>query len=309
MYNMNLNKLKNSSLLFTSALIWGVAFVFQSMGNDYMQPFTFSASRNFFGFLVLIPFIVAKRLKNKRTQNKIEFSKKVTIIGGIFCGLALTIASLFQQYGIKYTTVGKSGFITALYIIITPILGIFIKKKCPFAVWISAVCALFGMYLLCITDSFSISLGDALVFICAIFFSVHILFIDYFSPNTDGVTLSCIQFFVCFFISTILALIFDKPTLQQIYDGIIPVLYAGIMSSGVAYTLQIIGQKNFNPTAAAMILSLESVISALAGYFAYSCGFLTQDQSLTVIQIVGCVIIFGAVIFVQIPFDKIKLKR
>ena len=306
---MKLIKLKNSSLLFTAALIWGIAFVFQSMGNDYMQPFTFSASRNFFGFLVLIPFILLKNFNNTKSEKKFEFSKKATIIGGISCGLALTVASLFQQYGIKYTTVGKSGFITALYIIITPILGIFIKKKCPFSVWISAICALIGMYLLCVTESVGVSLGDVLVFICAIFFSVHILLIDYFSPKTDGVVLSCIQFFVCFVISTILALIFDKPTLQQITDGIIPVLYAGVMSSGVAYTLQIIGQKNFNPTAAAMILSLESVISALAGYFAYALGFLTQDQSLTIMQIVGCVIIFGAVIFVQIPFDRIRLKR
>lgn len=303
---MKLNNLKNSSLLFTAALIWGIAFVFQSMGNDYMQPFTFSAARNFFGFLVLIPIITLNSIRSKRKENKITFSKKFTIIGGICCGIALAIASLFQQYGIKFTTVGKSGFITALYIIITPILGIFIKKKCPFSVWISAICALIGMYLLCVTESVGISLGDILVFVCAIFFSIHILLIDYFSPKTDGVILSCIQFFVCFIISTILALIFDKPTLQQIADGIIPILYAGIMSSGVAYTLQIIGQKNFNPTAAAMILSLESVISALAGYIAYVCGFLTQDQSLTVIQMVGCVIIFGAVIFVQIPFDKLK---
>jgi len=306
---MNYNKLKNSSLLFTASLIWGVAFVFQSMGNEYMQPFTFSASRNFFGFLVLIPFIIIYKHKRSKTENKIKIFNKVTLIGGVCCGLALTIASLFQQYGIKYTTVGKSGFITALYIIITPILGIFIKKKCPPTVWIGAICALIGMYFLCVTESIGISLGDILVFICAIFFSMHILIIDHFSPKTDGVVLSCIQFFVCFVISTILALFFDKPSLKQIVDGIIPVLYAGVMSSGVAYTLQIIGQKNFNPTAAAMILSLESVISALAGYVAYVCGFLTQNQSLTAIQIFGCVIIFGAVIFVQVPFDKIKLRH
>lgn len=307
---MKLNNIKNSAFLFSAALIWGIAFVFQSMGNDYMQPFTFSAARNFFGFLVLIPFIAFKSVKPKKSDNHSNsFSMKLTVIGGICCGIALTVASLFQQYGIKYTTVGKSGFITALYIIITPILGIFIKKKCPFSVWISAVCAIIGMYLLCVTESLSVSIGDLLVLISAVFFSVHILLIDHFSPNTDGVVLSCIQFFVCFIISTVLALIFDKPTLQQLTDGLIPILYAGIMSSGVAYTLQVLGQKSFNPTAAAMILSLESVISAISGYIAYSLGFLTQDQSLTVIQIIGCVIIFGAVIFAQIPVSSFKKKK
>ncbi len=300
---------KNIFYLSCTALIWGTAFVFQSMGNDYMQPFTFSAARNFFGFLVLIPVVIYKIKNSKNEKSNIKIPFKITLIGGVCCGIALTAASLFQQYGIKYTTVGKTGFITALYIIITPILGIFLKKKCSWTIWIGVSVAIIGMYFLCVTEQFSISIGDLLVFICAILFSVHILTIDHFSPKTDGVVLSCVQFFICFAISFILALIFDKPTVQQLIDGIIPILYAGIMSSGVAYTFQILGQKNFNPTAAAMILSFESVISAVSGHLAYSFGWLTQDQTLTAMQIVGCVIVFCAVIFVQIPFDKLKFKR
>ena len=165
------------------------------------------------------------------------------------------------------------------------------------------------MYLLCVSESFTVSIGDVLVFLCAVVFSIQILEVDYFSPKTDGVVLSCVQFFVCFILSSVLALIFDKPDISQIIDGIIPVLYAGVMSSGVAYTFQILGQKNFNPTAAAMILSLEAVISTVAGYLAFYIGFLTQDQSLTSTQIVGCVIVFGAVIFAQIPFDKLKIRK
>lgn len=308
------NNIKSSFYLMLTAIIWGVAFVFQSMGNNYMQPFTFNATRNLLGFLVLIPIVILKPNKpefftGKKSDNKVVIDKKITIIGGICCGLALSIASMFQQYGMKFTTVGKAGFITTLYIILTPILGLFIKKKCPFTVWIGAMGAIIGMYMLCITGSFSLSLGDILVFFCAIFFAVHILIIDYFSPKTDGVLLSCIQFLVSAVVCGIIAFIIEQPSWQQLIDGAIPILYTGIMSSGVAYTLQIVGQKNFNPTVAAMIMSLESVFSAVAGYFAYSLGYLTQDQSMTAIQIMGCVIMFGSVIFVQLPFDKLKLKK
>lgn len=307
------NNLRSSFLLSLTALIWGVAFVFQSMGNNFMQPFTFNAARNLLGFLVLIPLIVFRQLHpNALGGEGFDIKKlplKTTVIGGICCGLALAAASMFQQYGVKFTTVGKAGFITTLYIILTPIFGIFLKKKCPFTVWIGAAAAVAGMYMLCITESFTISLGDLLVFICAIFFSVHILIIDYFSPKTDGVVLSCIQFFVASVICGIIALIVEKPSFEQISNGIIPILYTGIMSSGVAYTLQIIGQKNFNPTIAALIMSLESVISAVASYIAYALGFLTQDQSLTAMQITGCAIMFAAVIFVQLPFDKLKRRR
>lgn len=307
------NNIKSSFLLSLTALIWGVAFVFQSMGNNYMQPFTFNAARNLLGFLVLIPLIVFRQLHPNALGgegfNIKKLPLKTTIIGGICCGLALSTAGMIQQFGVKYTTVGKAGFITTLYIILTPIFGIFLKKKCPFTVWIGAAAAVVGMYMLCITEAFTISLGDLLVFICAVFFSFHILIIDYFSPKTDGVVLACIQFLVAAVTCGIIAIIIENPTVEQLSNGIIPILYTGIMSSGVAYTLQIIGQRNFNPTIAALIMSLESVISAIASYIAYAMGFLTQDQSLSAIQITGCVIMFAAVIFVQIPFDKLSRRK
>lgn len=304
---MNKGSLKNSLLLFLAALIWGVAFVSQSKGMEYMGPFTFNGVRSLIGSAVLLPVIWLRRKKEGPGRKSIPW--KVTLIGGACCGLALMTASTLQQIGILYTTVGKAGFITALYIIFVPILGIFIGKKVPVAVWVGALMAAVGMYLLCIQGSFRIGLGDGLVFICAIVFSIHILVIDYFSPKADGVMLSCIQFLVCGVICTACALILEKPTFSQLLSGAVPILYAGVMSCGVAYTLQIVGQKNVNPTVAALILSLESVVSVLAGWLAYKVGFLKDDQTLTLRQILGCIIVFAAVILVQLPIEEFRNKK
>ena len=308
------NNMRSSIYLSLTAFIWGIAFVFQSMGNDSMGPFTFTSSRYFLGCFVLIPIVLIKYFNPRFLADSDEISvKKVpikfTVIGGIFCGIALGTATMFQQFGVKYTTVGKAGFITTLYIILTPIFGLLFKRICHFTVWIGAVAAVIGMYLLCMKENFILSQGDILVCICAVFFTFHILVIDHFAPLTNGVLLSCIQFFVSAVLCGILAFVFEQPSISQIKDGLIPILYTGIMSSGVAYTLQILGQRNFNPTIAAMIMSFESVFSAVASYFAYSWGFLTEDQSMTATQILGCVIMFCAVIFVQIPFDKLYVKR
>ena len=308
------NNFRSVFYLSLTALIWGVAFVFQSMGNSYMEPFTFTASRYLLGGLVLLPVVIIKTFHPGflADSDEIPIKKvplKITAVGGILCGVVLGVASMFQQYGVKYTTVGKAGFITTLYIILTPIFGLFLRKKCHFTVWIGAAAAVFGLYLLCITDGFTLSWGDSLVLMCAVFFTGHIMLIDYFAPKTNGVLLSCIQFFVSAILCGILAFIFEEPSFDKLSDGIIPILYTGIMSSGVAYTCQILGQRNFNPTIAAMIMSLESVLSAIAGFFAYKMGFLTQDQSLSALQILGCVIMFAAVIFVQLPFDKMKRRN
>ena len=309
---MNKGSLKNSLLLFLAAFIWGVAFVSQSKGMEYMGPFTFNGVRSLLGAIVLVPVILFRRRKETAGQKGVSpkpIPWKVTLIGGTCCGLALMVASTLQQIGIMYTTVGKAGFITALYIIFVPILGIFIGKKVPAAVWVGALMAAVGMYLLCIQGSFQIGIGDTLVFACAIVFSIHILVIDYFSPKADGVMLSCIQFFVCGIICTIIALIVEKPDFAQLINGAVPILYAGIMSCGVAYTLQIVGQKGVNPTVAALILSLESVVSVLAGWFAYKIGFLKDDQTLTGQQLLGCVIVFAAVILVQLPIGEFVKKK
>lgn len=297
---MKMTQFRNSFLLFLAAFIWGVAFVSQSKGMEYMGPLTFNGTRSLLGAVVLIPLVM---WRSKMQGNK-KIINRTAVIGGICCGLALTTASLLQQYGILYTTVGKAGFITTLYIIFVPILGIFLRKKVPGIVWGCAVLAAVGMYLLCVSGDFRIGIGDSLVFMCAIIFAIHIMVIDYFAPKADGVVLSMIQFLVCGIVSITGAFLFETPTWTQITDGIIPILYAGIMSCGVAYTLQIMGQKGVNPTVAALILSMESVISMLAGYLAFKVGFLKTDQTLTIRQIAGCVIVFTAVIIVQLPVKK-----
>lgn len=292
-------QLKNSLLLLLTATIWGIAFVAQSVGMDYVGGFTFNAVRSIIGAIVLLPlifFLDSRKPKVTLTLEEKKKQKKTLLIGGLCCGIFLCLASNFQQFGIKYTTVGKAGFITACYIVIVPILGLFLKKKCTFYVWIAVALSLIGLYLLCIKDGFSIGKGDALVFICAILFSFHILVIDHFSPLVDGVKLSCIQFFVSGILSGIPALIFENPNLTSILAAWMPILYAGVMSCGVAYTLQIIGQKNMNPTIASLILSLESCISVLAGW-------ILLGQSLSIKEGIGCVIMFAAIILAQLP-DK-----
>lgn len=296
---MNKKNMQNSGLLFLAACIWGASFVSQSKGMEYMGPITFNAARFTIGFLVLLPVILIRRKKEGAGRQPIPW--KVTLIGGGLCGAALLVASTFQQFGIVYTTVGKAGFITTLYIIFVPIIGVFIGKKVSGIVWLGAIFAAMGMYLLCMTESLQINPGDVLVLICAVVFSLHILVIDYFSPKADGVMLSCIQFLICGIISTIGAFVLEQPSLMQLKEGIGSIIYAGAFSCGIAYTLQIVGQKDMNPTVAALILSLESVVSVIAGWIAFKIGFLTVDQSLNIQQIVGCIIVFGAVILVQLP--------
>ena len=293
--------LKSSLLLFLAAFIWGVAFVAQSVGMDYMGPLTFNGARFLMGSLVLLPFVLVRRKQNKKT-GKEPASLKTTIVGGVCCGLALCSAALFQQYGIMYTTVGKAGFITTLYIILVPFFGIFLKKRISGKVWIGAVIAAAGMYLICMSERLALSRRDTLVFICAILFSVHILVIDHFSPMADGVELSCIQFLTAGVIGSIGAILFEQPTLKCLIDGIIPLAYAGILSSGVAYTLQVVGQKDMDPTVASLILSMESVFSALAGW-------VILHQKLSGRELFGCVLVFMAVILVQLPEKKHKMAK
>ena len=301
--------LKNSLLLLLAAIIWGIAFVAESVGMDYVGGFTFNAVRSLIGAAVLVPLILVFESKkstdtttakiashSRPTSNTVSYiqKRKDLIIGGISCGICLCLASNFQQFGIKYTSVGKAGFITACYIVIVPIIGLFLGKKCSKFIWAAVGMALIGLYLLCITDGFSIGKGDLLVLVCAFLFSVHILVIDHFSPKVDGVKLSCLQFLTCGILSGIPALLFERPSFSAICQAWMPILYAGIMSCGVAYTLQIIGQKNMNPTVASLILSLESCISVLAGW-------VLLGQQLSTREILGCVIMFAAIILAQLP--------
>lgn len=298
---MKKSEVKSSLLLLLTAFIWGVAFVAQSMGLDYVEAMTFNGCRFLLGGTVLLPVIYFRKkrqLKQAPDEGQKRKQRKITLVGGICCGLALCTASCLQQYGIQYTTVGKTGFITALYIVIVPILGIFLKKKISPLVWAGAVLAVAGFYFLCITENSGINKGDILVFFCAVCFSFHIMIIDYFAPKADGVQLSCVQFYVSGIICMVAAFLLETPSMQEIMAGAIPILYAGIFSCGVAYTLQIVGQARVNPTVASMILSLESVISVLAGW-------VILQETLTGRQIVGCILVFGAVILAQLPWPMV----
>lgn len=295
----SVNTARNSFLLFLTACIWGLAFVSQSKGMDYMHPLTFNGVRSLIGAFSLLIYLLISRKAAGAKAKPIDW--KINIRAGLWCGLVFTLASTVQQFGIVYTTVGKAGFITTLYIIFVPIAGIFFRKKVSVTVWIAACMAAVGMYFLCISESFTLGKGDVLVFLCAIGFTAHIMIIDHYSAKTDGAIVSCIQFLVCGAVCGIGALIWGNPTFGQIQDGMGTLLYAGVLSCGVAYTLQIVGQKGVNPTVAALILSLESVVSTIAAWVAYKIGFLTTDQSMTARQILGCVIVFSAVILVQIP--------
>ena len=305
---MNKYTLRQSMLLLLTAAIWGVAFVAQSVGMDYVGPFTFNAVRSLLGGIVLIPCIVLlKRINagSKDTAGVAECEsgdpagqRKVLLTGGVACGVLLCIASNLQQFGIMYTSVGKSGFITAMYIVLVPVLGIFLKKKAGIKIWCSVAIAVGGLYLLCMTDSgFSIQKGDLLLLLGAVIFSFHILTIDYFSPKVDGVKMSCIQFFTCGILSMVCMFLFEQPQIGAILQAWMPIVYAGVLSCGVAYTLQIVGQKGMNPTVASLILSMESVISVIAGW-------LILHQKLSGRELRGCVLMFAAIILVQLPERK-----
>ena len=288
---MKSRKIRGSLMLVLAAFIWGNAFVAQSVSMKYIGPWTFNCIRSLiagFSLLILIPFLDKVRGVTGKKLNQTILWK-----GGILTGIVLCAASIFQQTGIQYTTVGKAGFLTALYTVIVPVLGILIGRKTRPVVWISVGISVIGMYLLTMNGSFSLSRGDLLVLICAFLFAIHILMIDHFSPLTDGVRLSCIQFFTAGILSFV-PMLTEHPDMSEIVKAWMPVLYAGVFSSAGGYTLQILGQKDADPAVASMLLSLESVFSALAGFF-----FL--HQSMSVREIAGCAMIFAAIVLAQMP--------
>ena len=294
-------QIKSSLILLLTATIWGVAFVAQSVGMEYIGPFTFNAIRCVLGGLVLIPVIlVLKKKKETGAENQEKEDKKTLWTGGIACGVILCIASNLQQFGIMEASVGKSGFFTALYIVMIPVIGIFIGKRPGIKLWFCVALAVVGMYLLCMKDgSFTIERADIMLLLCALAFSVHILVVDYFSPKVDGVKMSCIQFFVCGVLSAVGMLFTETPDISNIQAAWMPLLYAGLLSCGVGYTLQIVGQKGINPIIASIIMSLESVISALAGW-------VILGQVLSLKEIIGCVLMFVAIVITQIPIGNKK---
>lgn len=303
---MKVHKIRNTIFLLLTAMIWGAAFVAQSVSMDYIQPFTFICLRSIIGGLFLLPVIkVLDTLRNRKAgdlsnpqeamdEQKLSWKNKRLLESGIVCGIFLFLANCFQQTGIQYTSVGKAGFITAFYIIIVPIVGMFFKKYCGILTWIGVVIALAGLYLLCITDKLTIQKGDALILVSSFLYTGQILSIDYYNPLVDGVKMACIQFLTGGALGAVCMLLFDSPDLSMIVQAAVPILYTGIMSTGVAYTLQIVGQKGLNPTVAALIMSLESVSSVLSGY-------LFLHQVLTFRELMGCILMFIAIVLAQLP--------
>lgn len=293
---MKVNRIRQNVFPVLAALIWGTAFVAQSVGADYVEPFTFNAARAAVAFLFLLVLCGVFRAlrKNDPDAEARPTSRKDLAVGGICCGVALTVATNLQQKGLETTTSGKAGFITALYIVIVPILGIFLKKKAPRTIWISVILAVAGLYCLCITEEFTITSGDFYILLCALSFSAHIMVIDYFTQKVDGVALSCVQFLVVTVLSAVGMLVTESPSWAALRVCAWPILYVGIFSSGVAYTLQILAQKDSNPTVVSLLLSLESVFATLSG------AIILHDR-MSGKEYFGCVLMLVAVVLAQLP--------
>ena len=294
-------KLKNTILLLLTAIIWGFAFPAQKAAMEHVGPYAFNCLRSFLGAFFLIPCIfVLDRLKPKE-QRAMErrVPLQLLLTGGLSCGLALGVASTLQQIGIAYTEAGKAGFITACYIIIVPIFGLFLRKSCSWLLWLAVALAVVALYLLCMTSSnLTLSLGDTYVLACAFVFAIQILCVDFFAPKMDCVRLSCIQFFVVAFLCAAMMLWKEGiPPWSALKACALPLLYAGIFSSGIAYTLQIFGQKNFNPTIASIIMSMESTFAVIGSW-------LLLDERLSGRQFIGCGLMFIAIILAQLPVRK-----
>lgn len=302
---------RNSLLLILTAFIWGIAFVAQSEGGKAVGPYTFNCLRFILGAAVLVPVIsLLDKLKLTRRKPSTRKEKRNLLLGGISCGIVLCIASILQQLGLFYgSTAGKAGFLTACYILLVPILGLFLKKKCGWNIWVGVGITLVGLYLLCMNGSFQMQFSDILLLICALGFSVHILVIDHFTPLVDGVRMSCIQFLVAGILSAIPMFVVDMqhsisgirawaPALTS-WDAWIPILYAGFLSCGVAYTLQIVGQQGLNPTVASLLMSLEAVFSVIAGW-------IILHETMGRRELLGCALIFAAVVLAQIPLEALK---
>ncbi len=302
---MNNKRFLGNSLLIFAAVIWGMAFAFQRIGMQSIEPATFASARMVLAAVAVgavafvLDFSKSNTTKNMSMQEKKEY-KKNTYLGGVCCGLFLTGGNLFQQIGIVSTSAGKAGFITAMYMLFVPIINfILFKKKSGFRVWFAVILGIAGMYLLCVTETFTLTRGDAFVLLCAVCFSGHILCCDHFVQKGNPIKISAIQFAVTAVLCGIVAFLTETPTLEKLTSAAVPILYCGIISAGVGYTLQIVAQKFTDPTVASLIMSLESVFAVVGGMLILGETMKTQEW-------IGCVIIFSAIILVQLPQQKRK---
>lgn len=297
-----MNKIRQNVFPVLAALIWGTAFVAQSVAADRVSPMTFNALRAAIAFVVLLgiaAFAARRGGRVEKTAEERHAARRALVLGGLCCGFFLAVASNLQQLGLGETSPGKAGFITALYVVLVPVFGIFLKKRAPAQVWASVAIAVAGLYLLCVKEGFSIEASDSYVLLCAVVFALHILCIDYFVQRVDGIRLSCAQFLVVALLSGAGAVLLEKPELGGILACVPQLLYVGVFSSGVAYTLQILAQKDSDPTVVTILLSLESVFSVLAG------AVILGDR-LSAREYVGCVLMFAAVLLAQVPLPKRK---
>lgn len=292
-----MKKLHGSLLLLLTAMIWGAAFVAQNVGMEHVGPFTFLCCRSFLGSIVLLPVIF---LRKPQTKEPAKHSHSL-LAGGLICGCALFLGSILQQIGLQdpATTSGKAGFLTALYMVLVPFAGFFTGNIPRPRIWVAVGLALSGMYFLCLfQNGFSgLGWGDILEMVCAVGFTLHILVIDRFSGKVDGVKMSCIQFFVCGALAFVGMLFFEAPELKSLTAAALPIAYAGVLSSGVGYTLQIVAQKDTDPTVASLLMSLESVFSLIFGW-------IILHEAMDGIELLGCGLLFAAIILVQLPEAK-----
>ena len=297
------NETKGSIMLMGTSVIWGLAYIAQRKGMDHIGAFTFSAVRCLIAGICMV--IVIRLLNNhngRKIVRKADENPKDVVLGGFFCGLALFLGMGFQQLGVARTSIANSGFISALYIVIVPILGLFIHKKVKANIWVGIFVSLIGLALLCFEGTFKLNTGDIFMLCSATFYSLHIMCIDYFAPKVDGTKMSCIQFFVGAFFNVIAMFIFEEPTMKGILQAWLPLLYVGVLSTAVGYTLQIIGQKFVPPTIAAMLMSLESVFAGLFGW-------LILHETMSFQKFMGCVVVFSAIVIAQLPTEKIFKKK
>ena len=303
MIDIKNKKLLGNGLLLFTALIWGTAFVFQRVGMESIEPITFNAARMALaavavGMVALLTQRNGRDFPENRSVEEQKQYKKSTIIGGICCGCFLSLASILQQMGLVYTTAGKAGFITAMYMLLVPIIGfVFFKKKNTWLVWLSVLLGVVGMYFLCMSGEFRLAYGDSLVCICAVFFSCHILCCDHFVQRGNPIWISTIQFATATVISSVVAMIVEEPNVEKLVSAVIPILYCGVVSGGIGYTLQIVAQKYTDPTIASLLMSMESVFAVVAG------AILLRER-MSSRELFGCVMMLAAIVLVQIPLPK-----
>lgn len=292
-------------LLLITAVIWGMAFAFQRAGMEWIEPATFQAVRLALASLTvwIVCFIMDRRKAHSagpRTQEELMRQRRETLIGGICCGTFLAAANYFQQLGLVYTTAGKTGFITALYIILVPINGFLLfRKKTGRQIWLAVLIGVLGLYLLCMTDSLRLTRGDTMVCICAVLFSGHILCCNHFAGRGAAVRMSAVQLLVAALISAVIAVLTEEPTWGKVVSAAVPILYCGIVSAGMGYTFQMVGQKYTDPAVASLLMSLESVFAVLGGT-------VLLHERMSTRELLGCLVMFVAIILVQIPLPKRK---